>query len=121
MTIKTIEASESIEGFHEYGMKRWRGLRYIAELAEGEDEKEATKILQQKVSQNLNPSLPIQEETAPVSRELPVVDRRKQTLMEIIADCTTAEELIRVKDEVGKYGLVDVYIDKLDQLQNKQR
>jgi hypothetical protein len=62
----------------------------------------------------INPSLPIQEETAPISRELPVVDRRKETLKDIIADCTTPEELEKVKSDAEKYGVIDLWLSRLE-------
>lgn len=50
-------------------------------------------------------------------KEVPkVIDRGKETLMEIINDCTTKEELIKQRDNVTKYGLIDFYCDKMEEL-----
>ena len=52
MKIKTIEASGSNEYQDAYSMlKRWRGLRYVAEITEFEDERQCTIELQKKVDE----------------------------------------------------------------------
>lgn len=68
----------------------------------------------------LNPHLsaPTSTDNTP-SAIAPAIDRGKETLKEIINDCTTVEELIKQKNNIMKYGLVDMYADKLEFLEAK--
>lgn len=43
--------------------------------------------------------------------------RAKETMEKLIDDASTVEELVKYKDQVVQYGLVDMYADKMDFLQ----
>jgi len=63
----------------------------------------------------LSPSLP--EQQTQIHQPPPVIDRGKETLKEVIDDCTTEEEMYRIKDaDIVRYGLTGYYIEKLEKI-----
>lgn len=49
------------------------------------------------------------------------IDPRQKDLQEMIDDAKTVEELIKHKNEVGKHGLIDYYVNKLGQLEKESK
>lgn len=130
MKIKTIEASGSNEYQDAYSMlKRWRGLRYVAEITEFEDEKQCTIDLQKKVDEMLmftrQPSRFDGEEmqgyeplkvTNSYQPQKPIssIDYKAKEKLEIdIENATSPEELHRIYEDAEKYGLTEQWKDKM--------
>ena len=135
MKIKTIEASGSNEQQDGYTMlKRWRGLRYVAEITEDEDERQCTIELQKKVDAMLNPQLTDastikwdipQDHSVRVSghdkvltiRTVPTIDYKAKEKAEAdIDNATTIADLEFYADAAERYGLMDLYNQKLSSL-----
>jgi len=126
MTIKTIEASGSNESMQPIGLKKWRGLRLVAEITEFEDERLCTIELQNKLESLLNATnqsaypFGANAETISVTIEpipVPVYDPKAIDDLEISIDnSTTLEDLAKHKESAAKLGLVQHYMDKLKSL-----
>lgn len=121
MKIKTIEASGSNEMTTEIGLKRWRGLRYVAEISEFEDEKECTIELQKKVDAMLNPKpMGLTDEDINWAKPepftpqpLPSIDYRAKEKLEIdIDNAQSLMELSLLKSEAESNGLSELYVNK---------
>lgn len=127
MIIKTIERSASREYRISSDLKEWKGARMVAEINETEDEYECGKELERKVERQLAsgyetiPRFGEYGPPRPIPPTLPpVIDRKAIERLEIlIDDCTTMDELVKYKDQVGPLGLIDMYHAKFDQLMRK--
>ena len=122
MKIKTIEASGSNEHQNpETLLKRWRGLRFTAEIREDENEMECTKELQKKLENALDPfsdatlsqTFDKHFTNLNVSQPIPSIDYRAKEKLEIdIDNARSQEELVAHWADVVKYGMEKQYEEK---------
>ena len=129
MKIKTIEASGSNEHQNpETLLKRWRGLRFTAEIREDENEMECTKELQKKLENALDPfSDATLSQTfgnhftnLSVSQPLQSIDRKAQERLEkLMDDCQTLDELMMHQAMAKELGVMGSYNYKRDSFKIK--
>jgi hypothetical protein len=125
MKIKTIEASGSDELMQPIGLKKWRGLRLVAEISESEDEDKCVMELRSKLEKLLSietiyePGFRMGVTTWPAPQPQPIqsIDPKKKDETEIkIDNATTLEDLEKLLVDAAKYNLVSQFNEKKKQL-----
>jgi phage gp29-like protein len=130
MTIRTIEANLSVESISPIGLKRWDGLKMIADIDETEDESQCSKELKKKLESIIGvgqievaqweipyaSSTPSTGTMPPV--QMPSIDRKAiERVEKLIDDAQTPNDLVYYLPDAIKHGLQSAYDNKLKQLQ----